>query len=510
MSIEPAFPTLRLIAYGATIFLSSAALMLLEISAGRLIAPYVGVSLYSWTSIIGVVLGGLSVGNWLGGIWADRGGKQLAVGLSLALGGIFSMASLLILTLVAPWLQGSELSLLSSSFLYVLFLFFLPALLLGVVTPLLTTMALTLSARTGQVVGSMHALAAFGSIVGTFVTGFWLIQRFGTHSVIVGIGVVLMVMALPFLLRGGKRRSGITVAVVALATVTALIGGMRDAYTTPCDVESAYFCIRVVDDSNAAPFGNARSLVLDHLDHGTNHAQQPTLLLAPYVHLMDELVLRHFDSRPARDYFFAGGGAYTHPRALLARDPANSIHVAEIDPMVTLIAQAGLFVDVAQMKIEHTDARVALQRQPEAIFDVIVTDAFHDLSVPYHLLTEEYFSQVRARLRPDGIALINLVDVSAAPKLIPAVLTTLRAVFPQVQVWVAGDQLDQSRTTYVLVAGELLDAQESLDARFGLPRIWWEVSERVNGPASDKLVLRDDFVPVERLVSPLLTGKQGL
>ena len=65
MSIDPI--KLRIAGYGATVFLSSALLLVLEITAGRLIAPYVGVTIYSWTSIIGVILAGLSLGNWLGG-----------------------------------------------------------------------------------------------------------------------------------------------------------------------------------------------------------------------------------------------------------------------------------------------------------------------------------------------------------------------------------------------------------------------------------------------------------
>jgi len=74
--------------YALAIFLSSAGLMVLEIAAGRLLAPYIGVSLYSWTAIIGVVLGGLSLGNWLGGVWADRGGSERSAGLVLGLGAL--------------------------------------------------------------------------------------------------------------------------------------------------------------------------------------------------------------------------------------------------------------------------------------------------------------------------------------------------------------------------------------------------------------------------------------
>lgn len=126
---------LRISWYGTAVFLSSAFLLVLEIVAGRLIAPYVGVSLYTWTSIIGVILAGLSLGNWLGGILADRGAGETAAGITLALGGLFSLGILFLLTLIAPLIEARELSLLSASFLYVLALFFIPGVLLGIVTP---------------------------------------------------------------------------------------------------------------------------------------------------------------------------------------------------------------------------------------------------------------------------------------------------------------------------------------------------------------------------------------
>ncbi|MEL6279434.1 MAG: fused MFS/spermidine synthase [Pseudomonadota bacterium] len=60
----------------AALLLSSAGSMALEIAAGRLMAPYVGMSLYSWTAIIAVVLAGLSVGHWIGGVMADRSRRR--------------------------------------------------------------------------------------------------------------------------------------------------------------------------------------------------------------------------------------------------------------------------------------------------------------------------------------------------------------------------------------------------------------------------------------------------
>lgn len=60
-----------LFAYVIT-FIASFCILVIEIVAGRIMAPFVGVSLYTWTSIIGVVLAGISIGAYLGGNLADR------------------------------------------------------------------------------------------------------------------------------------------------------------------------------------------------------------------------------------------------------------------------------------------------------------------------------------------------------------------------------------------------------------------------------------------------------
>ena len=114
-SSEQPSPTQRrvLAGYAATVFVSSALLLVLEIVAGRLIAPYVGVSLYTWTSIIGVILAGLSLGNWIGGVWADRGGNGSSVGLVLAAGGIYCILSLAMLDALGEAIQQQGTTLLT-------------------------------------------------------------------------------------------------------------------------------------------------------------------------------------------------------------------------------------------------------------------------------------------------------------------------------------------------------------------------------------------------------------
>lgn len=502
----------RLVWYGLTIFLSSAILLVLEITAGRLIAPYVGVTIYSWTSIIGVILAGLSLGNWLGGRWADRGGDERSTGIALALSGAFSLLSLLTLTVIAPALQASSLNLVSASFLYVLAMFFIPSLLLGIPTPLLTTLALKIDNRTGHIVGRMHALAALGSIVGTFLTGFVLIQYLGSRSVIIISSLILFLLALPFLRQASKKMLAVLLTTISLAAV---LTELNQGFESPCEYESNYFCLRVVDASEQAPFGNATGLVLDHLLHGINHETEAEMLISPYVHLMQELVMQHFDAAELTGlhYFFAGGGSYTQPRAVKQARPESSITVAELDPTVTQAVTRRMYVDPAEFKIYHGDARTTLFRQPMAQFDVIVTDAFHDIAIPYHLVTLEYVRLANSKLKPGGILTTNVVDAFPDPRMVKSLVKTLQQEFSQVDVWL--DQIPQhpQRMTYVISASETRIDNDVIEAQQGFKRRWFRINTPLSNSGtrySELPVFTDDFVPVERLISDLLLTREGL
>lgn len=492
-----------------TVFSASAALMIVEIVAARLLAPYVGVSLYTWTTLIGVILAGLSLGNWLGGFWVDRGADAREAGITLFLSGIFCLISLLILTWLAPLLQAYRANLILSSMVYVSALFFIPALLLGIVTPLLTALALNLDKRTGHVLGRMHALAALGSIVGTFVAGFWLIQFFGTRSVIIGTAVGLILLSLPWLMASKKTMLGMSVVAVLGLSVTAIQGGLE----TPCDAESNYLCIRVVDESTPASLGPVRSMVLDHLSHGTNVRDDTELLLAPYVQAMDELVYQQFQGNRNLTYFFAGGGAYTQPRALRSAAPQAEIHVAELDPLVTQVAEQHLFFDSEGVVIHHRDARPVLQEYPESYFDVVVGDVFHDIAIPYHLVTLEFLQLVKNRMKPDGLYLMNVVDTFPDPRMVKSLLKTLQSLFSDVRVWVDHFPDRPERMTYVISAGDQHDVPEILVAQTGMRRRWMSINEPLlqSGTGLAELpILTDGFAPVDRLLSSLLLSDLGL
>jgi len=494
--------------FAFTIFLSSGLVMVLEIAAARLIAPYLGVSLYTWTSIIGVVLAGLSLGNWLGGVWADRGADNTEVGIVLVLSGITTLSVLLLLTWVAPLILSASHDLLSASVLLVGSLFFVPAFLMGIVMPLLMTLALSMDTRTGHIVGKMEAMAALGSIFGTFIAGFWLIQYFGTRIVLVSNAIILFILAVPYLWNG---RVLIKVYLVIATLVVSGLTYWRGGFLNPCDKESQYYCIRVVDLSDEVAYGSAKGMVLDHLLHSINYRESPDVFISSYAHLMDELVSQHFSGqRDKLRYFFAGGGAYTQPRAIRLLWPDAVVDVAELDAAVTDVAEKQLWFKKEGVNIQHQDARVALASKPGESYDVIVGDVFHDITVPYHLVTVEYMDLIKSRLRSNGIYMMNIVDAYPDARLLKSMYRTLKKPFNNVQIYLEKLPDKPERQTYVIIAGDNLRQQQQVKATKGSSRSWLNVTAVIlssGTPVEELPLLTDDFSPVDRLINELLLKK---
>lgn len=467
-------------------FVGSGSLLVLELVAGRILAPAIGVSLYTWTSIIGVVLAGISLGNWLGGRLADRRPDRRILSLLYLLGAITSSFVLAFArdleTVAAPvsWPAVAQVVWLS------MLLFFLPCTVLGMTTPMLVKLSLASLSEAGRVVGRIQAAATAGSILGTFATGFFLISAFGTRAIVAGVAVVLLALAL-LSAPGSWRRpaAGATALLVAFMIAIA---------RQPCTVESNYSCIRVLTDDDDP---SVRVLQLDYLVHGYVDIDEPDRLIYDYEKIYVEVVGTLYPGAEAVDSFHIGGGTYTFPR-YLERTHGGRVVVAEIDPAVTDVARThlGLSPD-ARIDIRDDDARrVLLRMRRDETYDLVVADAFNDLSVPFHLTTREFDDLVRAHLRPDGVYLVNVVD-GIRYDFLGAYLRTLRATFSNVRLLIAKGQwpLDGRRKTFVVVASDgpipvtpSMRPQEEVDAFLR---------------ARDAVLLTDDHVPVDQLLAPV-------
>lgn len=535
---------------------SAACGLVLEIVAGRMLAPYLGMSLYTWTAIIAVVLAGFTAGHWIGGRLAERPSRKAHVGVVAALvaAGLATLACLILLRVLSGPIIALDWSPVPTILLLTTLLFFLPSLFVGIPSPVLTKLAIDdAPGRMGATLGDFFAVGALGSIAGTLAAGFVFISWFGsvwTCLLVAGCYfalAALLAVARPPEPGGGASGGGaaadalkvhassvdegsdraplkgdagagvgsglsarLVLTVGAGASVALMLAGAGvAAFQSPCDVESSYYCIRAVPPAiQAAP---ARTLVLDHLAHSTNVANDPRRLVTPYVELQDALARTHTGRRSPFRAFFVGGGAYTLPRAWLAARPDTEVVVAEIDPAVTDIARKAFWfppeiarvatISDSRVDVRHEDARIALQRQPSARFDVVIGDAFHDIAVPPHLVTREFFALVADRLTADGIYVMNVVDSAKTPSLVGAVRASLQGLFPQVETWRV--QTGGARSTYVVAGLREPTPFAQFASAFSSGVTFQRVTDTdmVRALAGQPhLILTDDYAPVDRLI----------
>lgn len=191
-----------LIGYNVLIFVTSVCVMTLELTASRIIGKHLGASLYTWTSVIGVILAGITLGNWLGGWLSDRFDRYRALGWMYLLASVSSGAVLFLEQTINYLDRPASVNWPMWVLTVVAFLFLMPAIALGATSPLIASLALSRSNRLGATVGNVYAWGACGSIVGTFLTGFWLVDRLGSRAI---IGLVAGTLAVLAVLMAGKR-----------------------------------------------------------------------------------------------------------------------------------------------------------------------------------------------------------------------------------------------------------------------------------------------------------------
>jgi len=496
-------------------FTASACTLIIELVAGRIMAPLIGVSLYTWTSIIGVVLAGISLGNFLGGKLADRYASRRALGVLFFLSGVASLSVLLTASAFAAYKGPAALPLMGRIVLLTAAIFFLPSFVLGTISPMLVKLTLRDLSRSGDIVGKIYAVSTAGSIVGTFLTGFFLVSLFGTRAIILGVSLLLFLLALLFgdwRLRGRSSRWAMPAVLLAVVIVSVGLLISRGKLTTDCLKETNYYCIKVNDEVQGGD--PVKVLVLDHLVHSYNSLTNPQRLVYGYEFIyaaLTEYLARAQPAQPPRTLFIGGGG-YTFPRYVEARYPGSVVDVIEIDPEVTNVAAEHLGLNPnGSIRSINMDARQAIEEMPAGqVYDLILGDAFHGFSVPYHLTTREFNDKLRSHLSPDGIYMLNIID-GRSGEFARSTARTLGETFPYVAaIPVIENYGDTVRNTWVLVgANKPIDREKYLSAAAVTPRVdiadhLWDGTKLADFIASGRsVVITDDYAPVDNLLAPV-------
>jgi spermidine synthase len=531
------------------VFIASFCTLVIELVAGRMMAPYVGVSLYTWTSIIGVVLAGISIGAYLGGRMADRYPRSSTLGWLLFLSGLgaFSISPLTNL------IGGAQFhsSLMTRILLITTLIFFIPSCLLGMISPVVVKLTLNNLEKTGNVVGKIYAFSTLGSILGTFATGFYLISWMGTRYILLTMGIILILSAFIF---GGffssKKTFVLFFLFLLLSALLPFVGLHVYATTHPEEFsfptspiesikkmfgyafkfpleeetyffkESDYYTIKLKKSIRGNNGNPLESLVLDHLVHSYTDLEDPLYLEYEYIRMYEEIVGWQAKKRESLKVLFLGGGGYTFPRFIERKYPQAEIQVVEIDPEITRVVKKYLGVsDPSKIRSFNEDGRwFVMNCKEKGTYDLIFGDAFNDLSIPYHLTTKEFDMQLRSLLKPDGLLLANVIDSFKKGVFMPSYIRTLEEVFDKGNVHLMTLSSDYEKigisTCVVVASAKKLDMEDfvrTMKERGGEMTSHVMPQDQLQKYLKERpsIVLTDDYVPVDNLIAPIFEERFG-
>lgn len=499
----------------ALVFGTSAAVLVLEILAGRLLAPYVGVSLETFTGIIGTILAGIAVGAWAGGVAADHVDPRRLLPVLLVLGGALAIATIPIVRVLGEG-GGSG----GGVRILVLTAFgFLPsATVLSAVPPAVIKLQLRDLASTGTTVGRLSAWSTGGALFGTFFTGFVLVAAAAVTTLIVAVGVLLVASGFALWLAGRVATGSEMLGLGGLAAVS-LVGALVSG--SPCETQTTYYCLSVIEDPASA---SGRTLLLDDLRHSYVNLDDPTLLEFWYIRrVVDAIEVASADgvdggATTPIDVVYLGGGAFTVPRYVRATRPGSDQTILEIDGDLVEVVENEIEFDLGDpgspdaVEIVVGDGRLSLREIESDSADVVVGDAFGSRAVPFHLATEEFLSDVDRVVRPGGIYVANIIDGSRQ-EFLRAETATIAEVFEYVAL-IRGPGIVEGRNgNSVVIASqspldlESLSQRLTMDVDPSVPRGPSDVAGNLlTGADLDEYldgatILTDDFAPVDQLIA---------
>lgn len=296
------------------VFIAGIASMSLEFAASRILIPVFGSSIYTWGSLIGVILTGLSLGYHIGGKLADKNPSFRKLCLVIFSAGLY----MVFIPFIAPTLTRSFFQFVSDSQYASLFAVFtlliVPTFLLGIVSPYAIKLATRRLTELGNVSGNLYSLSTIGSIVGTFLTVFILIPTFEINYIIFGLGVTLMFFSSLFGLARFPKILAVFVVVVLLLPFSSYISlssaGTVIVHTGTLvyEKETLYSHLDVIDS------GNIRTLYLDGNIHSQMYKDRPDELVNTYTKYFH---LGFLFNPNAKDVLFVGGGGFSGPKNFL-------------------------------------------------------------------------------------------------------------------------------------------------------------------------------------------------
>ena len=417
-----------------TEFFAGMSVMAVELGASRLLAPYFSSSQIVWTIIIGTIMIAMALGNLYGGRSADKSpdpdklyGRMLIAAVWIA--AIPFLGKLVILLISALLIVTVNTNfLIWAAFLSCMIVFVYPLFLLGTVTPSLVKFSVSSLDDSGKTVGTLGAANTIGSIIGTFVPTFVSIPAVGTAATFVIFSGILLLLGIVYFLSERRGTVKVIVSAVLFAAASAaafLLGFAFWDQTLTLEDESVYNYLQVrEDDSKVALSTNVLFGVQSvYIKNDALTGMYYDYALAAPLMLEDPQAPHHM--------LILGMGTGTYATQCRRYFDSFEIEGVEIDEKITALAHQYFALD-PEIPVATYDGRAYLAGTDRK-YDVIMVDAYQDITIPFQMSTEEFFRMVRSHLTEDGIMIVNMNMTSERENGINAYLQdTISSVFDSV------------------------------------------------------------------------------
>ncbi len=395
-----------------TEFFAGMSVMAVELGASRLMAPYFSSSQIVWTVIIGVIMIAMAVGNIWGGSMADKSKSPDKLYARVIIAAIW----IALIPFAGRWLIAGVSFLLATfvtkNFLVwaalaaCLVIFAFPCVLLGTVTPSLTKFTVDNLDDTGKTVGRLNALNTIGSIIGTFVPTFLTIPAVGTAATfLIFAGVLAAIGIAYFVFERKKTVTGIIAAAVIAGLCFALPTYSFAFWESDLTLEdeSIYNYLQVKDDTHRTTLSTNVLFGVQSVqskDEELTGMYYDYALAAPCMAGMDGA------DNAGRSVMILGMGSGTYAGYCTRYFPGVAVQGAEIDGKIVDIARR-YFSLPDEVEVAVADGRAYLTAS-DRLYDVIMVDAYQDITIPFQLSSREFFEEVAAHLKPEGVMVVNL------------------------------------------------------------------------------------------------------
>lgn len=396
-----------------TEFFAGMSVMAVELGASRLLAPYFSSSQIVWTIIIGTIMIAMALGNIYGGRFADKNpnpdklyGRMIIAAVWIAAIPVVGKYIILAISAVLIFTVNSNF-LIIAGFAACMVIFVFPLFLLGTVTPSLVKYTVDSLDDSGKTVGALNASNTIGSIIGTFVPTFISIPAVGTSITFLIFAFVLLLLAVIYFISSHIPMKEIKKLPVGIFLfLLCCIFGHNNSFAfwedhLTYEGESIYNYLQIYENEDEVVLSTNVLFGVQSVykkQGGLTGMYYDYAMVAPYMAGVKE--------KKQLDILILGMGTGTYATQCQRYFDNVSIEGVEIDQKITDLA-VKYFELPKDVKVTTYDGRAYLNAI-EKQYDVIMVDAYQDITIPFQMSSVEFFTLVKEHLTKDGVMVVNM------------------------------------------------------------------------------------------------------